>query len=295
MKFGVSMFTTDRSAGPAETACEAEARGFESFWVSEHSHIPVASAPPFDGFDPRIYAAMLDPFVALAAAANATSTIRLGTAVCLVTQHDPINCAKTVATLDRLSNGRFLFGVGAGWNVEEMRNHGTDPDTRFRLMRERVEAMRAIWTSDEASYHGRLVDFAPIRSWPKPVQRPCPPVLIGGAGPGVLRRVVAYGDGWFPVVTPVLPPGMTGRMVGLDELERHLADLARLAGDARRAVPTVTVTGLAPEPAVVERLERLGIERMILRLLPAPFDAVRRELDNHLEAVRATGAALQPA
>jgi probable F420-dependent oxidoreductase len=237
---------------------------------------------------------MLDPFVALTAAAGATSRIRLGTAVCLVTQHDPINCAKAVATLDRISSGRFLFGIGAGWNEEEMRNHGTDPGSRFRLMRERVEAMRAIWTQEQPSYHGKLVDFDPIWSWPKPVQRPHPPVLIGGAGAGILKRVAAYGDGWLPVVAPALPPEMKGRMTSLDDLRSMVPELRSLAAAAGRPRPSVTVTGLAPDPEILTVLEGLDVERLILRLTPAPIDQVRRELDGHLAAVSAAGWPLTP-
>jgi probable F420-dependent oxidoreductase len=292
MKFGISMFTTDRSAGPAEVAREVEARGFDSFWVSEHSHIPLASPPPFPGFDPRTYAAMLDPFVALTAAATATSRIRLGTAVCLIPQHDPINCAKTVATIDRLSNGRLLLGIGAGWNEEEMRNHGTDPATRFGLMRERVEAMKALWTQDEATYQGRHVQFDPVWQWPKPVQRPHPPILVGGSGPGVLKRVVAYADGWLPVLSPEVPAAMRGRITGLSELAELMPQLSRLADEAGKPRPTVTVTGLPAEKAMVDTCERLGVERMILRLQPAELGAVCAELDRHAAAVAAAGGSL---
>lgn len=292
MKFGISMFTTDRTAGPAEVAREVEQRGFDSFWVSEHSHIPLASAPPFPGFDPRTYAAMLDPFVALTAAAAATSRIRLGTAVCLIPQHDPINCAKTVASLDRLSNGRVLLGIGAGWNAEEMQNHGTDPGVRFRLMRERVEAMKALWTNDEAAYQGRHVSFDPVWQWPKPVQRPHPPILVGGAGPGVLKRVVAYADGWLPVVAPEVPEAMRGRITGLDDLEQMVPELARLAEQAGKPRPMICVTGLPATAPMVDACERLGVERMILRLQPAELDAVRAELDQHTASVATAGGSL---
>jgi probable F420-dependent oxidoreductase len=292
MKFGISMFTTDRSAGPAEVAREVEQRGFDSFWVSEHSHIPLASEPPFPGFDPRTYAAMLDPFVALTAAAAATDRIKLGTAVCLIPQHDPINCAKTVATLDRISNGRLLLGIGAGWNAEEMQNHGTDPAVRFRLMRERVEAMQALWASDEAEYHGRHVDFGPVWQWPKPVQRPHPPILVGGAGPGVLKRVVAYADGWLPVVAPEVPEPMRGRVTSLAELGQLVPELRGLAAEAGKPRPIVTVTGLPAEARILETCEALGVDRLILRLQPAGLDAVRAELDQHVAAVAAAGGSL---
>jgi len=195
MKFGVSIFPTHYSAGPAEIAAEAERLGFESFWVSEHSHIPVATEFPFADTVPDDYRSMFDPFVALAAAATATTNIRLGTAICLITQHDPINCAKAVATLDQISGGRFEFGIGAGWNPPEMENHGVRFEDRFKMTRERMEAMKVFWTSDEAEYHGDLVNITKSWMWPKPVQNPYPPILIAGAGPNILKRVINQGDG----------------------------------------------------------------------------------------------------
>ena len=292
MKFGISMFSTDRSAGPGEVAREVESRGFDSFWVSEHSHIPQASQPPFPGFDPRIYASMLDPFVALTAAASATSRIKLGTAICLVTQHDPINCAKTIASLDRLSNGRLLFGIGAGWNEEEMRNHGTDPSTRFRLMRERVEAMKVLWSGEDPEYHGSLVDFDPVWQWPKPTQQPHPPIIIGGAGPGVLKRVVKYCDGWLPVVVPSIPEEMRGRQTPMDEFVESVPELRRMAAEAGKPPPSVTVTGLGPTSEIVETFEGLEVDRLILRVPPSPLDDVLRELDEHVRTVEAAGGKL---
>src|SRR3954471_13443147 len=180
---------------PVDLGRAAEERGFESVFFPEHSHIPVSRDTPWPtgGDLPLEYSHALDPFVAMTAVAATTANLRIGTAICLVAQRDPIILAKQIASLDHLSGGRFLFGVGAGWNVEEMRNHGTDPATRWKLVRERVEAMTAIWTRDQASYHGDLVDFDPIWSWPKPAQRPRPPVLVGGGGPTVLKRVLSYG------------------------------------------------------------------------------------------------------
>src|SRR5215210_8276250 len=200
MEFGLSMFVTDETATPAEVARITEERGFGALFFTEHTHIPVARATPWGGGAelPRHYWRCLDPFVALTAAAGATTTLRLGTGVCLVPQRDPIVTAKEVATLDLLSGGRFEFGVGAGWNREEIENHGTDFSRRFGILRERVEAMKAIWTSEEAAYHGRHVTFSGLAAWPKPVQRPHPPVLVGGNGPKVLDRVLTYGDVWFP-------------------------------------------------------------------------------------------------
>ena len=179
MHYGVSIFPTEYSISMPDLARAAEERGFESLWVSEHSHIPVSRRTPWPGGAelPKMYCDTLDPFVALAAAASVTSRIKLGTGICLVVERDPIHTAKQVTSIDRVSGGRFLFGIGGGWNEEEMENHGTRPEQRFKLLRERVEAMKEIWSEDEAEYHGQLVDFDPIFMWPKPVQSPHPPSL----------------------------------------------------------------------------------------------------------------------
>src|SRR5437667_10262261 len=204
MRYGLCIFLTHYAASPAATARAAEDFGFEALWVPEHPCIPVHYETPFpgsaDGKAPRPYWSSYDPFVALSFAAAATSKISLATGICLVAERDPIVTAKEVASLDHLSGGRFLFGVGAGWNREEMENHGTDPRTRFSLMAERVEAMKALWTDDEAEYHGRHVDFEPSWSWPKPVQKPHPPILVGGNGQKVIDRVLRFGDEWMPTV-----------------------------------------------------------------------------------------------
>lgn len=251
IKLGIGMFPTAEAISVVELAQAAEAAGFESFWVPEHTHLPVGE-PAFPGgaLAAEPYKRSLDPFVALGAAAAATSTIRLGTGICLVIERDPIITAKEVATLDLLSGGRVLFGVGAGWNRTEMSNHGTDPRTRFALLEERIDAIRTIWREDEAEYHGRFVDFDPIWCWPKPVQPGGPPVILGGVGKGVLDRVVKWGDGWMP--NP-LPEGL---------LERRMAELAEKAAAAGRSpVPPVSQFGAKPRAAEVERLEALGVER----------------------------------
>ena len=204
MKFGVAIFATESVQTPSEIARMAEERGFECLLVPEHTHIPASRESPYPGGGelPPYYSRTYDPFVALTAAAAATERLLIGTGICLVIERDPIITAKEVASIDALSGGRFLFGVGAGWNVEEMRNHGTDASQRFGVMRERIEAMKAIWTQDEASYSGRYVDFERIWCWPKPAQKPHPPVLVGGNGPRVLDRVLAYGDEWMPNRSP---------------------------------------------------------------------------------------------
>jgi len=200
MDFGAAIFFTDYSIGPAALGRALEERGFGSLWAPEHSHIPLSRSSPFPqgGELPKKYYDVMDPFVTLAAAAVATSRLRVATGICLVVQRDPIQTAKQVATLDQVSSGRFLLGIGAGWNAEEMADHGTDFKTRFTVMRERVEAMKAIWTKSKPEYNGKFVNFPPMMTWPKPVQKPHPPVIVGGAFPYGARRAIAYGDGWVP-------------------------------------------------------------------------------------------------
>jgi probable F420-dependent oxidoreductase len=265
MQFGVTMFPTDYAIDVVELGRAAEAHGFESLFVPEHTHIPTSRRTPHPGGAelPREYSHALDPFVALAAVAAATSTLRLGTGVCLVVERDPITLAKEVASLDHLSRGRVLFGVGGGWNQEEMENHGTDPAQRWQVLRERVLAMKAIWTHDEAEFHGRYVDFDPIWQWPKPVQRPHPPVLVGGNGPRVLQRVLEYGDGWMPI------PGRAG-----PSIEERMAELERLAAQAGRPPIPVTVFWATPEPRAIEHYAALGVTRCLFGLPAAGADEV---------------------
>ena len=200
MKFGFYYFATDYSMPIVEVARALEDRGYESLFVPEHTHIPTSRRSPWSGGAelPRHYSHTLDPFVGLGAAAAATTKLRLGTGICLLTERDPIVTAKAVATLDLISGGRFEFGIGAGWNAEEMANHGTKFETRFRVMVDRAKAMQAIWTQDEAAYEGEFTKFEPIWSWPKPVQKPHPPILLGGESKHTLRRVMEFCDGWFP-------------------------------------------------------------------------------------------------
>ena len=172
-----------------------------SLWLPEHSHIPTSRKSPWPGGAelPKYYYDTYDPFLSLAAAAAVTKTIKLATGICLVVERDPIHTAKEVSTVDRLSSGRFIFGVGGGWNEEEMANHGTAFATRFKLMRERIEAMKQIWTQSTAAFDGELVKFEPMMQWPKPIQKPHPPIIVGGAFPHAARRAIAYGDGWIPI------------------------------------------------------------------------------------------------
>jgi probable F420-dependent oxidoreductase len=257
MKFGVVMFPTDYSIGPADLARAVQDRGFESLFLPEHTHIPTSRRTPWPGGAelPRDYSHTLDPFVALGAAAAVTESLRIGTGVCLVIERDPITLAKEVASLDFLSGGRFLFGIGAGWNEEEMENHGTDPAQRWKILRERVLAMKAIWTEDEAEFHGRFVDFDPIWSWPKPVQKPHPPIVVGGDGPHALQRVVEYGDEWMPI------PGR-----GELPLPERIAELNRLAAEAGRGPIPVSIYGTLPQPDVIQGYAEAGVERCIFWL-----------------------------
>src|SRR6185312_10285589 len=197
MDFGASMFLTDYSMAPGELAQALEQRGFESLWAPEHSHIPASRRSPFPGGGdlPKQYYDVMDPFVTLTAAAMATTTLKVGTGVCLMNQRDPIQTAKLVASIDQVSSGRFLFGIGVGWNAEEMEDHGTTFATRAKLVRERIEAMKEIWTKSKAEYHGEFVNFDPMMTWPKPVQKPHPPVIVGGAFPQSARRAIRYGEG----------------------------------------------------------------------------------------------------
>jgi probable F420-dependent oxidoreductase len=278
MHFGIGVFCTDESADPAALARLAEERGLESLLFTEHTHIPVSRETPYPvgGELPREYSRTYDPFVAMTAAAAATTRLRVGTGICLVVERDPIVTAKAVASVDRLSGGRMLFGVGAGWNLEEMRHHGTDPDRRFGLLRERVEAMKAIWTQTEASYRGRQVEFDPIWCWPKPVQEPHPPVLVGGNGRGVLDRVLSYGDEWMP------------NRIGDDErLLRRLGELSRRAEEAGRGPVPVTLCDPRLEPAAAERLAEAGVHRYVWWLPAGDAADAERRLDRYAEAIAA--------
>src|SRR4051794_14649606 len=261
LEFGLAMFPADYAIDPVTLGRLAEERGFESLWFPEHTHIPVSRETPYPagGNLPPEYWHTHDPFVALGAVAGATTTLKLGTGICLIVERDPITTAKEVASLDMISGGRFLFGIGAGWNREEMRNHGTDPDTRFGLMRERIEAMKAIWTQDEAEYHGRYVNFDPIWSWPKPVQTPHPPVLVGGTGPKAFDRVLRYGDAWMP--NRIAEPG---------SLKGRIAELRERAG---RHVP-VTYFGADATDDFVQMLADAGVDRALLQLPDADADTV---------------------
>jgi probable F420-dependent oxidoreductase len=274
---GIAMFVTDQSLHPGELGALAEQRGFDSLFVPEHTHIPLSRTTAHPRGELReYYKRTLDPFVALGAAAAATTRLLVGTGVCLVPQHDPIVLAKEIATLDLVSGGRFLFGVGAGWNVEEMANHGTDASKRFGLMRERVEAIKAIWTQDEAEYHGTRVDFDPIWSWPKPVQDPHPPVLVGGNGKTTPDRVLAFGDEWMP-----------NRFGDDDKVRARIEKLIRRGREEAGREIGVTLSVAPTDPAEIERYAQSGVHRCVWYLPPRDLDAVKRALERYAAVVQA--------
>jgi probable F420-dependent oxidoreductase len=282
MDFGAALFFTDDAASATDLAVALEERGFESLWAPEHSHIPLSRRSPFPagGDLPRKYAEAMDPFVSLTAAAVVTRRLKLGTGVCLVTQRDPIQTAKLVASLDHVSHGRFLFGIGAGWNAEEMADHGTtDFKSRFKLMRERVAAMQAIWTQEAAEYHGELVDFPPMHAWPKPVQRPHPPVIVGGAFPYGARRAIAYGDGW-------IPHRARPQYGDVSDFMPQFRAMAQQAGRDPAAVP-VTLWGAQPDLDTLRRYRDLGIARVVVSLESAALDRLLPGLDRWAEVIRA--------
>jgi len=278
MHIGVCMFATDYAIRIDELAREAEARGFESLFVPEHTHIPVSRRTPFPsgGPIPKEYSHTFDPFVSLMAAAAATQRIRLGTGICLIIERDTITTAKEVASLDVLSGGRFEFGVGGGWNAEEMENHGTVFASRFKRLGEQVRAMKEIWTRDEAEFHGEHVNFDKVWSWPKPAQKPHPPVLLGGESGHTLQRVVDFCDGWFP----------RGRAA--EVLMPALKDLRARAAKAGRDMNTIStsVFGAKADEAVLESYAAAGITRAILRLPSEGRDGVLPLLDQWAKLIR---------
>jgi probable F420-dependent oxidoreductase len=273
MKFGISTFVTDEGIAPGALARAIEERGFDSLFIAEHTHIPLSRKSPWPGGAelPRKYYRSLDPFVTLTAAAAATEHLLLGTGVALIVQRDPIITAKEVASLDLMSGGRMIFGIGVGWNREEMENHGTDPRTRGKLMNERIQAMIEIWTNDEAEFHGHYVDFDPIAAWPKPKQKPYPPIYVGG-GRQAFDRIAEFGDAWLP-----------NRMTP-SKLEPMLGKLREVA---ERNVP-VTVYGASSEPEDVEAYARLDVERVLLGLPTLPEVETLDHLDSLARVVAAT-------
>ena len=275
MKIGVFSYNTEYTMPPDELAVACEERGYESLWLPEHTHIPASRASEFPGGGelPKEYVHMSDPFIGLAAAAAVTKTLKLGTGISLVTEHDPIVQAKQIASLDRISKGRFLFGIGAGWNKEEMLNHGTPPNRRWKVLTERIEAMKDLWTKDEASYHGEFVNFDRVWSYPKPLTQPHPPILLGSLSSRVaLRRVVDLCDGWIPVAAAVEDlPGSIAKM------HEH----AESVGRDPQSIPITCFCTNAPKVHILERFQRYGAVRTVVRIPTEDQDSVLRFLDEY--------------
>jgi probable F420-dependent oxidoreductase len=276
MKFGVTVFLTDYSIDPGEMAREVEERGFASIWTPEHTHIPASrkTPPPMGEPLPKQYFHCLDPFVALSFAAAATTNLRIGTGICLVAQHDPIVLAKTTATLDHLSGGRFDFGVGFGWNLDEMEHHGVPYDRRREFVRERVMAIEELWTKEQASFHGEFTSFEPSFSWPKPVQKPRPPVYIGGeGGPKLFKHVAEWADGWIPI-------GGRGIKAKLPLLR---AEYERVGRDPETI--KIIPFGSLPDQGKLEYFGTLGIEEIVLGVDPGGRDVVLPILDRYAKEI----------
>ena len=274
MQCGIAMFATHYAIRPDELGRALEERGFESLWVPEHTHIPASRRSPWPGGPnlPREYWHSYDPFLALTAAATVTKRLRLATGICLVVERDPITTAKEVASLDHLSGGRFIFGIGGGWNAEEMEHHGTPFGKRWRVLRERILAMKKLWTEEEAEYHGEYVRFEKSWAHPKPVQKPHPPILMGGNAPTTFDRVIEFCDGWMPIA---------GR-AGADPVDRipELERRAAAAGRDAKSLP-VTIFGAKPDRATVDRLASAGVDRVVFFVPSADRDTVLPLLDQY--------------
>ena len=279
MRFGVTMFATDQAMRPDELALAAEERGFVSLYVPEHTHIPVSQRTPTPTGDevlPEYYKRAFDPFVALTMAAGATERLRVGTGICLVAQRDPIVTAKAVASLDHLSNGRFVFGVGFGWNADEIEDHGVEMGSRRAVAREHVLAMQRLWADDVASFDGEHVHLPPSWSWPKPVQEPWPPILIGGAaGPKLFQHVAEYAEGWIPI-------GGAGVRGALPQLHRA-AEKAGRDPATLRVVPFGTI----PDPGKIEYYSSIGIDEVVLRVPVGGRDVALPVFDDYAKLVGA--------
>ncbi|MGI9326946.1 MAG: TIGR03619 family F420-dependent LLM class oxidoreductase [Pseudomonadales bacterium] len=276
--FGALIFATDYSVDPVTLAQALEQRGFESLFLTEHTHIPASRISPWPGGAelPKEYWHTHDPMVALAAAASATTTLKLGTGITLVTERDPILMAKQTASLDLLSNGRLLLGVGAGWNGEEMANHGVAYKDRWKVLRERVLAMRTIWREEEPQFHGEYVDFDPIWSYPKPKQPGGPPILLGASSRWTWDRIAEYGDGWFPIHQD---PSRAAAQGALDYAAGIEATRQAWTRAGRSGEPSFNIFGVGPNPGRVAELIDLGFDRIIFGLPSADADTVMPLLD----------------
>jgi len=276
MRFGITMFPTDRSIRPDDLARETEARGFDSLWFPEHTHIPVSRLTPAPAGEPLAeeYYRSLDPMVALMAAAMATERIRIGTGIALVAQRDPISAAKEVATLDLLSGGRFAYGVGYGWNKEELADHGVAFGERRDVVRERVLAMQRLWAEEQAEFHGEHVSFDATFQWPKPVQRPGPPVLVGGSpGPKLFAHVAEYAQGWIPIGAAGIRESLPDLRKAMDEVGRDFDDLE------------IVPFGSEASAEKLDYFESIGITEVVFRVPPAGADQVLPILDRQAEVI----------
>ena len=284
LAFGASMFFTDYSMAPGELGQALEQRGFESLWAPEHSHIPLSRKTPFPGGGelPKKYYDAMDPFVTLTAAAVATTTLKVGTGVCLVVQRDPIQTAKLVASIDQVSGGRFLFGIGNGWNRDEIENHGVTFEQRHKVARERVEAMKAIWTQTKPEYHGEFVNFDPMMAWPKPVQKPHPPVIVGGAFPYSARRAIRYGDGWIPQAA----------RSGYGEIAELIPEFRKMATEAGRDPDSIEITVWFPkqDAELMKRYQELGVKRVVFNTDSEKADKVLPVIDRWADVMRQVNA-----
>jgi len=279
MRVGLAYFPVDYGIDIRELARAAEERGFESLFLPEHTHIPVSRRTPYPGGGelPKSYSHTHDPFIALSFAAAVTKTLLLGTGVCLIPQRDPIVTAKCVSSLDQLSGGRFIFGIGGGWNVDEMENHGARYETRFKLLRERILAMKALWTQDEASFHGQMVNFDPVWFYPKPAQKPNPPILLGGSSDHTLKRVVEFCNGWIPIAS-------RGGFNPKEAVER----LRKAAAAAGRDYSTLSISafGAPADRAALAEFHDEGIDRAVLWLPDASRDEILKTLDKYAALVK---------
>jgi probable F420-dependent oxidoreductase len=285
MKFGVSVFATEGGLAPQLIAKQAEEMGFESFFVSEHSHIPVSTDFPLADEVPMIYKSMFDPFITLAAAASVTSTIKLGTAICILPQHDPINCAKELATLDQISNGRVVFGVGAGWNPPEMENHGVKFADRFSITKETLEIIKLLWQEEETEYHGKHFDIEKSWMWPKPVQSPHPEVLLAGSGPSILRRAVTLAGGWMPIFAMQWDDSLAGKQSRLESLPEDQQRLRELEQQLGKPRTTISAMGLPPTAQYIDFLMENEVDRMILRAPNEDPEALLETLAGYAELI----------
>jgi len=285
MKYGISIFSTATGMPPHLAAQKVEELGFESFFVSEHSHIPVSTDFPIGDEVPLIYKSMYDPFVAMAAAASVTSTIKLGTAICILPQHNPINCAKSLATIDQISGGRVVFGIGAGWNPPEMEQHGIRFSDRFSVTQESVEVMKAFWSEEEAEFHGKHFDIQPSWMWPKPIQAPHPELSLAGAGPNILKRAVKIAGGWMPVFAMRWHDSMAGKQTPLETLGEDQQRLRRLEAEMGKPKTIISAMGLPPTPQYIDYLLEHDVERMILTAPNDKIEACEDTIEKYARAI----------